>query len=114
MDALSLRQIADFACAEILRGKAETMIERVSTDSRTIKPGELFVALQGETFDGHNFLEQVARAGAACAIVSQNPPPNLPTNFAILCAKDTLLAYQNLAANYRKTLPLKVLAITGS
>src|SRR5439155_1323303 len=114
MDALSLRQIADFACAEILRGKAETMIERVSTDSRTIKPGELFVALQGENFDAHNFLEHVAKAGAAGAILSQNPPPDLPENLAILRATDSLVAYQNLAANYRKTLPSKVLGITGS
>src|SRR5205807_6811596 len=114
MDALSLRQVAEFAGAKILRGKAETMIERVSTDSRTIKPGELFVALHGENFDAHNFLEHVAKADAAGAIVSQNPPPDLPENFAILRAADTLVAYQNLAANYRKTLPLKVLGITGS
>jgi UDP-N-acetylmuramoyl-tripeptide--D-alanyl-D-alanine ligase len=114
MDALSLRQIADFARAEILRGNAETTISRVSTDSRTIKPGELFVALRGENFDAHNFLEQIAKAGAAGAIVSQNPPPDLPENFAILRAADTLVAYQNLAANYRKTLPLRVLGITGS
>ena len=114
MDALSLRQIAEFARAEILRGNGETRISRVSTDSRTLKPGELFVALRGENFDAHNFLEQVAKAGAAGAMVSEKPPSNLPENFAILRASDTLVAYQNLAANYRKTLPLKVLAITGS
>ncbi len=114
MDALSLRQIAEFAGAEIQGGKAETMIERVSTDSRTIKPGELFVALRGENFDAHTFLERVGTGGAAGAIVSQNPPADLPENFAILRASDTLVAYQNLAANYRKTLPLKVLGITGS
>src|SRR5205823_6361795 len=50
---------------------------------------------------------------AAGAIVSQNPPSDLPENFAILRAADTLVAYQNLAANYLKTLPLKVLSITG-
>jgi len=77
MDALSLRQIADFACAEILRGKAETMIECVSTDSRTIKPGELFVALQGENFDAHNFMEHVVNAGSAGAILINNSPPAL-------------------------------------
>src|SRR5438552_1385515 len=114
MDALSLRQIAEFAGAKILCGNAETMIERVSTDSRRIKPGELFVALHGEHFDAHNFLEDVAKAGAAGAIVSQNPPPDLPENLAILRATDSLVAYQNLCASYRKTLPLKVLGITGS
>src|SRR5438105_13037533 len=114
MDALSLRQIAEFGGAEIVRGNWETRISRVSTDSRTIKPGQLFVALRGENFDAHNFLEQVAKAGATGAMLSEKPPSNLPGNFAILRATDTLVAYQNLAANYRKTLPLKVLCITGS
>src|SRR3989440_3949925 len=114
MDALSLRQIAEFSGAELESGDADVAISRVSTDSRTIKPGELFVALRGDNFDAHNFLEEVAKRGAAGAIVSRNPPPDLPENFAILRATDTLVAYQNLAANYRKTLPLKVLGITGS
>src|SRR5438034_4087789 len=114
MDALSLRQIAEFAGAKILCGNAETMIERVSTDSRRIKPGELFEALHGEHFDADNFWEDVARAGGAGAIVSQNPPPDLPENLAILRATDSLVAYQNLAAKYRNTLPLKLLGITGS
>src|SRR3989440_8055576 len=114
MDALSLRQVAEFAGAKITRGSAESMIERVSTDSRTIKPGELFVALHGENFDAHNFLEQVAKSGAAGAIVAEEVSAKLPLQFAILRSNDTLAAYQNLAANYRKTLPLKVLCITGS
>src|SRR5438045_7045785 len=114
MDSLSMRQIAEFGRAEILRGNGETRISRVSTDSRTIKPRQLFVALRGENFDAHNFLEQVAKAGATGAIVSEEPPSNLPENFAILHATDKLVAYQNLAANYRKTLTLKVLGITGS
>src|SRR5207237_4356330 len=114
MERLSLSKIAEFAGAKITRGSAESMIERVSTDSRTIKPRDLFVALHGENFDAHNFLEQVAKAGAAGALVSCDPPQGLPKTFAILRAADTLGAYQNLAANYRKTLPLKVLGITGS
>jgi UDP-N-acetylmuramoyl-tripeptide--D-alanyl-D-alanine ligase len=114
MDPLPLHRVAEFAGAEIVRGNADTIITRVSTDSRTIKPGELFVALRGEHFDAHSFLEQVAKAGAVGAIVSQGRPPQLPPAFAVLRAGDTLIAYQNLAANYRKTLPLKVLGITGS
>jgi UDP-N-acetylmuramoyl-tripeptide--D-alanyl-D-alanine ligase len=114
MDPLPLHQVAEFAGAELVRGDPQFAISRVSTDSRTIKRGDLFVALRGEHFDAHNFLEQVANAGAAGAIISQDSPPGLPPTFAILRAADTLLAYQNLAANYRKTLPLKVLGITGS
>lgn len=114
MDPLSLYRIAEFAKAQIVCGNANLAISRVCTDSRTIKSGDLFVALRGEHFDAHNFLEQVAKSGAAGAIVSQNPPPGLSQTFAILRAEDTLVAYQNLAANYRKTLPLKALGITGS
>jgi UDP-N-acetylmuramoyl-tripeptide--D-alanyl-D-alanine ligase len=114
MERLSLSKIAEFAGAKITRGSAETMIERVSTDSRTIKPGELFVALRGENFDAHNFLDQVAKSGAVGAIAGEEVSAGLPPAFAILRTDDTLAAYQSLAANYRKTLPLKVLCITGS
>jgi UDP-N-acetylmuramoyl-tripeptide--D-alanyl-D-alanine ligase len=114
MEQLSLSKIAEFAGAHIGQGPRDRRIGHVSTDSRTIKPGELFVALRGENFDGHNFLEQVAGAGAAGAIVSQDVTAKLPAEFALLRAPDTLVAYQRLAANYRRSLSLKVLCITGS
>src|SRR5437762_3474885 len=114
MNSLSLSEIASLSDTRLELGNSDLAISHVSTDSRTIKPGDLFVALRGEHFDAHNFLEQVAKAGAAGALVSRDPPPGLPQTFAILRAADTLVAYQNLAANYRKTLPLKVLGITGS
>jgi UDP-N-acetylmuramoyl-tripeptide--D-alanyl-D-alanine ligase len=114
MNSLSLSEIASLSATRLESGNSDLAISHVSTDSRTIKPGDLFVALCGEHFDAHNFLEQVAKAGAAGALVSRDPPPGLPQTFAILRAADTLVAYQNLAANYRKTLPLKVLGITGS
>ncbi|MDQ2866915.1 MAG: UDP-N-acetylmuramoyl-tripeptide--D-alanyl-D-alanine ligase [Verrucomicrobiota bacterium] len=114
MKALPLSTIAMFSGAELVSGAADTLIERVSTDSRTVRPGELFVALRGEHFDAHNFLEQVAQNGAAGAIVSEIVSANLPKDFAILRALDTLHAYQNLATNYRHLLGLKVLGITGS
>jgi UDP-N-acetylmuramoyl-tripeptide--D-alanyl-D-alanine ligase len=114
MNPLSLHQIAEFAGAKIERGNGEVVVERIRTDSRTIKPDELFVALRGENFDAHHFLNQVAERGAIGAIVTENPLATLPQAFAILRADDTLSAYQSLAANYRKSLPLRVLAITGS
>ena len=87
---------------------------KVSTDSRTLKPGELFVALRGENFEGHNFVESAAKAGAAGAMVDSNWNGQVPENFALIRTKDTLQAYQQLAANYRESLTLKVVAITGS
>ena len=114
MNPLPLSQIAQLAGGSLSSGDGTIAIEKLSTDSRTIKRGELFVALRGENFDGHNFVETTAVAGAAGAIVDSNWKGNAPENFALIRAKDTLQAYQQLAANYRKSLKLNVVAITGS
>src|SRR6202035_4377774 len=114
MNRLSISQVADLAGASLEVGDGDVSIENISTDSRTIKSGELFVALRGENFDGHKFVEMAAKAGAAGAIVDLGWKGKVPEKFAIIRAEDTLAAYQNIAANYRKSLSLKVIAITGS
>jgi UDP-N-acetylmuramoyl-tripeptide--D-alanyl-D-alanine ligase len=114
MNRLSIFQIAEFAGATLSSEDGKVSVEKISTDSRTLKRDELFVALRGENFDGHNFVESAAKAGAAGAIVNLNWKGRVPKDFALIRAEDTLQAYQNLAANYRKLLSLKVVAITGS
>ena len=114
MNPLALSQIARFAGASLSSGDGTVLINKVTTDSRTIKPGELFVALRGENFDGHDFVESAAQANASGALVDLNWNRNVPENFALIRATDTLQSYQKLAGNYRKSLRLKVIAITGS
>jgi UDP-N-acetylmuramoyl-tripeptide--D-alanyl-D-alanine ligase len=114
MNRLSIFQVAEFAGAPVSSGDGQVSIDKVSTDSRTVKCGELFVALRGENFDGHKFVESAARAGAVGAIVDLTWNGKVPENFAVIRAEDALQAYQKLAANYRKSLSLKVIAITGS
>src|SRR5437773_5548368 len=114
MNSLPLSEIARFAGGSISCGDEAVVIEKVTTDSRTLRPGELFVALRGENFDGHNFVEPAAQAGAAGAIVESNWNGKIPKRFALIRTDDTLRAYQELAANYRKSLALNVVAITGS
>jgi len=114
MNSLTLSQIAQFAGASLSSGDGTAVINKVSTDSRTIKPGELFVALRGENFEGHDFVAASAKAGGTGALVDLKWVGNVPNNFALLRATDTLQAYQTLAANYRRSLAIKVLAITGS
>src|SRR5881296_399992 len=114
MNPTPLEQIAKFGGTEISSGDGKVFIDKISTDSRAVKRGELFVALRGENFDGHNFVESAAKAGAAGAVVDSNWKGKVPENFALIRVKDTLQAYQELAANYRKSLSLKVVAITGS
>ncbi len=114
MNPLTLSQIAQFAGASLSSGDGSVVIDRIVTDSRTIRPGELFVALRGENFDGHDFVESVATSGAAGALVDHGWKGNVSNKFALIRTTDTLLAYQKIAANYRRSLTLKVLAITGS
>src|SRR5437899_11070071 len=110
MNPVSILQMVDLSGAKLEQGDGKRTVERVSTDSRTIKKGELFVALRGENFDGHKFVESTAKAGAIGAIVDLNWKGNVPAKFAIIRAQNTLLAYQNLAANYRKSLQIKLLS----
>lgn len=114
MNPLPLSQIAQFAGGWISCGDETAVIKKVSTDSRTLRPRDLFVALRGENFDGHTFVEAAAQAGATGAIVESTWNGKIPKNFALIRTEDSLHAYQELAANYRKSLALDVVAITGS
>ena len=114
MDPISLRQISEFAEGSLIASDGELPVSRVSTDSRTLQAGDLFVPLRGENFDGHKFIGQAAERGAVGAMVEESWKGAAPKNFALIRVRDTLAGYQTLAANYRKSLPLKVIAITGS
>jgi UDP-N-acetylmuramoyl-tripeptide--D-alanyl-D-alanine ligase len=84
----------------------------VSTDSRSIQPGSLFVALRGERFDGHDYLASVAQAGATAAIVRQGTPPVAP--LVLLEVEDPLRAFGLLARARRRELSGPVIAVTGT
>jgi UDP-N-acetylmuramoyl-tripeptide--D-alanyl-D-alanine ligase len=85
----------------------------VSTDSRNIKAGECFFAISGETFDGHDFIDDIFKKGAACAVVSKDIENVSPKNI-ILKVKDTIASLGDFAAVYRRLNNFKVVAITGS
>src|SRR5437763_658478 len=114
LDSLTLAQITAFSGGVIATGNRDATVSRVSTDSRTLQAGDLFVPLRGENFDGHKFIQQAAERGAVGAMVEENWNGKAPQNFALIRVPDTLIAYQTLAAHYRASLPLKVIAITGS
>lgn len=86
----------------------------VSTDSKTIKPGNCFFAITGPNFDGHNFLADVFSKGASCAVVSQDIPADKFPGKAILKVSDTITALGRLANFYRTDLNTTVISITGS
>ncbi len=85
----------------------------VTTDTRTVQPGELFVALEGETFNGHDFVGQAIERGAIAAIVRKGVIPEA-SNLPLLAVDDTLAAYQTLGHWWRQQCGIPMVAITGS
>jgi UDP-N-acetylmuramoyl-tripeptide--D-alanyl-D-alanine ligase len=90
---------------------SDLTITGVTTDTRNLQPGNLFVALQGENFDGHQFVPQAIQQGAIAAVVDRSHAfPNLP----ILTVDNTLQAYQALGRWWRQQFTIPVIAVTGS
>lgn len=110
---LTLREIAAVTGgklnAGVFSGK-EVLITGISTDSRTLQSGDLFIPLKGERFDGHAFLKEAFQKGAAVALTDH--PVEL--NHRLIVVSDTLKALQQLAHYYRKRFRIPVVAITGS
>ena len=84
----------------------------VSTDTRTLQPGALYVALHGESFDGHRFVEQAIQAGATGILVSQ--PVEVNAEITVMHVTDTLTALQQMAHASRLEFDGSVIAVTGS
>jgi len=91
-------------------GDSSTAFLRVHSDTRTLRLGDLFVALRGERFDAHDFLPQAAAAGAVAALAERGLSPALPG----LRVPDVLQALQQLAAAWRARFHLPLIAVTGS
>lgn len=85
----------------------------ISTDTRTLAPGEIFVALRGERFDGTDFLSAAAEAGAAGAVL-ERAPDSVPPGLELFLVPDTLSALGQLACMRRRALKPAVVAITGT
>jgi UDP-N-acetylmuramoyl-tripeptide--D-alanyl-D-alanine ligase len=83
----------------------------VSTDSRTAKTGDCFFALSGDNFDGHNYINDAFAKGAVCAVVSRDIDSG---DNCLLKVSDTIKALGDFAAEYRRLMNFKVVAITGS
>jgi len=105
LDAMQISQIVDGR----LSG-ANVNVAGVSIDSRNLQTGNLFVAISGSKFDGHNFIVQAQKAGATAALVSKIVDSDLPQ---ILVA-DTMAALSKLGAWWRAQFTLPIIAITGS
>lgn len=115
MKPLAFGQIAEWSGAPLIQGSPERYIGRVCTDSRKVRPGDLFIALKGEQFDGHDYTAAAVQGGAVGVLVSRAPEKGvLPPDVGVFAAEDTLEAFQSLASRYRASLDCRVVAVTGS
>ncbi len=90
------------------------MINGVSTDSRSIKPKQLFVPIKGDNFNGHDFILDAIKGGAIATLWNKNEPIPYDATIPFILVDDTLIAIQNLAKAYVKQLNMKIVGITGS
>ena len=110
MKELTLKQIADWCGGKVSARFEHLRVSRMQSDSRKVRSGDLFVALKGAKADGHDFAETAINHGAVAALVSRPIPEKLPS----IEVEDTLRAYGEIAAGYRKLTGVKVVGITGS
>ncbi|MDF1535819.1 MAG: UDP-N-acetylmuramoyl-tripeptide--D-alanyl-D-alanine ligase [bacterium] len=114
-----------FHLRDILRGTGGALITSavgpemytgISTDSRTVAPGEVFFALRGEKHDGHDHLKDAWKAGAVLAVVDRRFPMNagMMAPIPLVVVDDTVKALQGLAALWRVRHPMPALAVVGS
>lgn len=109
--ALTAGLVVGATQGRLAAGAASQVFEGVSIDSRTLTPGQLFVALRGERFDGHDFTRAALDRGAAGLLVSRLPEADTA---AVILVDDTLDALQRLGRDIRRRSGARVVAITGS
>ena len=111
MTKLSLKEVAQVMGAQV-NSDAEIFFEDVTTDSRKITSGVLFVALKGEIFNGEDFAAEALKKGATAVLVSKSFDKNL--DGIILKVDDTLKAYAQIAGAWRNRFNIPIVAVTGS
>ena len=112
---LTLRQLLDaWGTPQGGSFEPDALVGRVCTDSRQLQPGDFFVPLVGERFDGHHFLAQLPEHKVQAAVVSRSWTEPLPSGLLHWRVDDTLLAYQQLALLHRRALAKPLVAVTGS
>ena len=98
----------------LIRGKNTARIPGVSIDSRTLKRGDLFIAIKGKNFDGHDFIKEVIKKSASAIIVSRRIHFPAAIAIPVILVTDTIKALGQIARFHRNRFPIPIVAITGS
>jgi UDP-N-acetylmuramoyl-tripeptide--D-alanyl-D-alanine ligase len=112
---LTASEIQNATSGRWLPARPDRVFESISTDTRQLRPGDLFVALRGESFDAHDFLPRAVEAGAAALVIAASTPvEKRPAAIPLLEVSDTLNALGDLAAAWRGKCPARRIAVVGS
>lgn len=123
---ITIKEILKSTDGRLISGNTSLSITGVSIDSRTIKKGEIFLSIKGDNFDGHNFIGEAVKKGAAGLVVQEGHPVitsllseirgenSMLSPHSIIVVKDTLSALQEMARFYRNTFRIPLVGVTGS
>lgn len=109
--------------AELISVKKDAQIKGVSIDSRTLKRGDLFIAIKGKRFDGHDFIAQAAKKGASCVVAERNVLAKknhrtkdfgVGVNIPLIIVRNSIKALGDIAHFHRKRFSVPVVGVTGS
>lgn len=114
MKPIAIKELAEAINGEVRISEDTVKSTGVAIDSRTIQPGEIFFAIRGDNFDGHDFVAPALERGACIAVVEGDIPLHESFNNSIVRVDNTVTALGRFAAWYRRQISAKVIAITGS
>jgi len=114
MAAMTLRNVAEATGGKILNGEPDHGLTGISTDTRTLLPGQLFFALKGDKYDAHTFLAGVAAKNAGAAVIHDEAAAQEAPGLLFVLVADTTRAFGDLANWHRSQCPTTVIGITGS
>jgi len=114
LNIATIGEITDSVCEGDNGSILTQQCRGISTDTRSLGTGEIFVALRGETFDGHDFLIQAVTQGAIALIIDENHLGEEELKVPIFRVKDSLEAYQKIAHWWREQLNIPIIGVTGS
>jgi UDP-N-acetylmuramoyl-tripeptide--D-alanyl-D-alanine ligase len=115
---LSIEEVLKATRGKLLQGEGNTFFQGISTDSRTVTEGELFIALKGSRFDGHHYVLEALEKKAGGVVIEEEKVGDIRWNGyrakAVIAVKDTLFALGNIALDWRRKYRTPLVALTGS
>ena len=115
---LTLEEVLKVTGGNLIQGGENTLFQGVSTDSRTVAEGDLFIALKGPRFDGHHYALEALKKKARGVLIEEDKAGDIRWNGnrskAVIAVKDTLSALGDIARDWRRKQGIPVVALTGS